>query len=409
MSTTNMGLATPTAGVTAEPGASQSISDNMGILDVHDHSSGKGKQVPSSGIGINADLSFAGYRPYNLKCASFTSQTGSLTAATNKPCIYVLNGELRYIDSSSNDVQITNSGSVAGSAGNISGLVSPAAASFGSGRFTWQSNNSTGVYGIMAHADMELYTTTAGVSNKVTVKSPVLSSSYTLTLPTGAPGSTSPLAMDSGGAISTVSYDSIAAGFTSTGTGSIVSTATAGNANTLFQKLTTSNSTASDAVGSAMTSTGANAVGVAMSSTGADAIGATMTSTGANAVLSDASNLGSDTVDTPTTGLWTGSYATYATVTVPATGTYLVTLFAMAYPGGSSTAYWKVDGSTFGGLFAEMQIINGASFSSTTMASAVRAAALTSGETVTLKAYVSSGTCRWDPTSNSRLRLIRLK
>ena len=235
MATANMGLSLSSPGVTNDLTAAQNIETNWPILDVHDHSSGKGSQVVSAGININANLSFAGYKPYNLLCAQFNSQTSSLSTATNKPCVYVLNGELRFIDSSSNDVQITNSGNVAGTSGSIGGLSSPASAQFSTNTFLWKSAATT--YAKMASGDLQIYEASAAISNFITLKSPAaLAASYTITLPTAVPGSTQYVAMSSSGALSTVTSNTISEARTrATGTtvavGGVAISASSGTAN----------------------------------------------------------------------------------------------------------------------------------------------------------------------------------
>lgn len=222
-----MGLQTSTPGVTNDLTAATNIETNWPIIDVHDHSSGKGSQVPSAGININAHLNFGGFKPYNLLANQFSNQSSSLSTATNKPCVYVLNGELRYIDNSGNDVQITNSGSVAGASGTISGLSSPVAAGFSSGTFSWQANSGTGLYAKMSNADINLYEASAGVTNAVTLKSPTsLAASYSVLFPTATPASTSYVTMANTGQLATASADSIGQAMTSTGANAIAATRT---------------------------------------------------------------------------------------------------------------------------------------------------------------------------------------
>lgn len=219
MATANMGMTLPVVGVTSDAVGEGYVVANFGILDVHDHSSGKGAQVVSAGININADLSFAGFRPFNLGSATFVNQTGAISTS-NKPCFYVLNGEAHFIDNSGNDVALTASGSVAGATGSISGLIGGASASFSVNTFTWRTNGTT--FAKMNNADITLYQASAGITNGITLKSPnSLAASYTVTLPGAAPGTTQYLNMDSGGTIATATADTIAAGMTATGANAI--------------------------------------------------------------------------------------------------------------------------------------------------------------------------------------------
>ena len=233
MPTSLMGLTTSTPGVTNDLTAATSEQSNYQVIDIHDHSSMKGAQVPTAGLNINANLGFAGFKAFNFLAAQFSNQDSPLSAAENKPCVYSLNGELRFIDNSGNDVLITNAGSVNSATGSISGLSSPVAAGFSSSTFTWQANAGTGIYAKMANADVSLYESLAGVTNAVTLKSPAtLAASYSVTLPAAAPASTQYVTMAATGQLATASADSIGSAMTATGVNAIASTmsATGGNA-----------------------------------------------------------------------------------------------------------------------------------------------------------------------------------
>ena len=65
MATAAMGLTLPVVGVTPGATAGTNIVDNFNIIDVHDHSSGKGVQVPAAGLNINAALSFGNQKAFN--------------------------------------------------------------------------------------------------------------------------------------------------------------------------------------------------------------------------------------------------------------------------------------------------------------------------------------------------------
>lgn len=227
MSTSLMNLTTSTPGVTNDLTAASNIESNWQVIDVHDHSSGKGTQVPTAGLNINAALNFSGNKAYNFLAAQFSNQTSSLSTASNKPCTYVLNGELRFIDNSGNDVQITNAGSVAGATGSISGLTAPVAAGFAANTFSWQANSGTGLYAKMSNADINLYEATAGITNAVTLKSyPSLAASYSVIFPSATPASTSYMTMSNTGQLATASADSIGQAMTSTGANAVSATRT---------------------------------------------------------------------------------------------------------------------------------------------------------------------------------------
>jgi len=114
--TSNMNLTLPTVSVTAGPTFATQINTAITSIDAHDHTTGKGVQVPSAGINIDANLSFGGYTATGLKATAFTAQAAAITDT------YRLwakaDGNLYYTNGSGTPVQITSSGTL-----NTSGLV----------------------------------------------------------------------------------------------------------------------------------------------------------------------------------------------------------------------------------------------------------------------------------------------
>src|SRR5690242_1252795 len=74
----NMGLTIPT--LNGDPGVWDTyLSASLALIDTHDHQPGAGVKVPTGGLNINADLTFAGYAATNLKAAAFTAQSAYTT------------------------------------------------------------------------------------------------------------------------------------------------------------------------------------------------------------------------------------------------------------------------------------------------------------------------------------------
>lgn len=237
----NMSLPVPVVGVDPGPDWADNLNSSLTIIDGHNHTPGSGVQVPTSGININSNLTYSNFAAVDLKACTYQAQTSYSTHLST----YVIGNDLYYTDGAGNVVRITASGAVAGTPGSISGLVSPASATYnpGTGTFIWQSNTNTAA--IMDAASIIVRKTTAS-SNGITISAPsALASNYGIILP-ALPGTTQALNITSSGTMGTITYDNI---------------------------------------GVAMTATGANAIAATMTSTGANAIGATMTSTGANAIL----------------------------------------------------------------------------------------------------------------------------
>lgn len=112
MATLFLNLTLPTPSVTLGPTWAAMINTAFEVIDEHDHSSGKGKQVPSSGININADLDFNSFRPIGIASAKFDNLSATLTGSSYAGSISQVLGDLWYTNSSGVAVQITAGGSL---------------------------------------------------------------------------------------------------------------------------------------------------------------------------------------------------------------------------------------------------------------------------------------------------------
>lgn len=230
--TTFMTLVLPVPGVRSGLDSASDNNTAFQTIDSHDHSSGKGVKITPAGMNINADLSFGSFQAISLKTSVFDSQSASLSSSF-KNAVYVAGGDLYFNNSSGTAIQLTSAGTInVGSVQGISGLASPASATYSAPTFTYKSAATT--YGKVSHSDLNIYEATAGITNAVTIKSPTsLAASYTLTLPSAAPGSTSYVSMDSSGNLSTVSADTIAAAVTATGANNILNVYTRATGSTV--------------------------------------------------------------------------------------------------------------------------------------------------------------------------------
>lgn len=202
MPTPYMSLILPTVGSTAGQTYADEVNAAFDLVDAHDHTSGKGTQIPTAGLLINADLGFGGYDAKALRMTRFTSQ-GSALSASLVDGVYVLGGELHFIDGSGNDVALTASGSVAGTTGSIGGLASPAACTYSAVTKTFTFVQDSSYPAKISVGDILLYETTSSPSNAVTIKSPSsLASAYSLTLPSGVPSNPGIVQMSTGGVLS---------------------------------------------------------------------------------------------------------------------------------------------------------------------------------------------------------------
>lgn len=113
--TPNLGLLTPEPSVTTGPEWAQMINDALNVIDDHDHTSGKGKLVPTAGLNINADLDFQDNDATSLRSTRYQLGTSVLAESADKGCVYVKDGNLHYNNSAGASVQITSGTSVVSS------------------------------------------------------------------------------------------------------------------------------------------------------------------------------------------------------------------------------------------------------------------------------------------------------
>lgn len=126
----NMILPVPTAGSESGPQYALDINACMSIIDQHSHAPGYGVQITPAGININSDLLFNSNNATLVRSVRFQPQSTALAGAADLGAIYRNGVDLYYIDGVGNNIQITQSGGVAGTPGSISNLVSPASAAY---------------------------------------------------------------------------------------------------------------------------------------------------------------------------------------------------------------------------------------------------------------------------------------
>jgi hypothetical protein len=111
MSTTvNMNLQLPVPTVTLGPEWASKLNDALTLVDLHDHSSGKGVKVTPLGLNISSDLDIKGNNLLQLRSARFNNQAAVLSTAQDVRSIYVHDGDLYYNNGAGAPVQITDGG-----------------------------------------------------------------------------------------------------------------------------------------------------------------------------------------------------------------------------------------------------------------------------------------------------------
>lgn len=247
-----MNLVIPVPGNDPGPDWANNLNISLTTIDLHDHSTGKGVQVTPSGLNINADLPFNNYNITLPKTVRFTAQVSALSAVSpNLNCLYVAGVDLYYNDGNGNQIRITQTGSVTGSSGTITGLPSgTASAAYSAGTFTFQSATLTS-----ANIDAGSYVLRNNTASSfgLTLQPPTLASNYSLTLPS-LPAQTNVMSLTSAGVIGSITYDQVGQGMTSVGANAIGVSMNATGANAVMASVTVVPATQANLVGAAMSS-----------------------------------------------------------------------------------------------------------------------------------------------------------
>jgi len=186
-----MSLELPVINVTPDPLWSQDFLDDLNLIDLHNHTTGQGQQVPTAGININADLNFNNFSAVNLTSAAFVQQGSTLATPSS---IYTHLGDLWYTNGAGTAVQITSGPSVnVTGSGGFKGdyTTAHAIAYFNSTANLFSYTNSINQFSSIQGSSL-LLTNALGNTIQLQVDS-TLTVDYTLTLPITLPSPTTPL------------------------------------------------------------------------------------------------------------------------------------------------------------------------------------------------------------------------
>ena len=207
MSTTPyMNLTLPTPTVTTGPEWATEINTALNTIDSHNHTSSHGVPLSSASMNVDGDFSFNHYNGINFRSTRYDNNASVLSLPSDINCLYVKTGDLYYNNGSGGVVQLTLGGALnAASIGGIGGDYSTSTASCfytaASQAFTfWQNTNTSAKMDI---GDLTIRKTTASAAG-ITLVSPTLSASYTITLPSALPGSRKLLSVDASGFVEDV-------------------------------------------------------------------------------------------------------------------------------------------------------------------------------------------------------------
>ncbi len=107
-----MNLDLPTVLVSPGPQYAEIINEDLEIINLHDHTTGKGVQIPTAGINIDDDLSINNNHIQSIIGARFHNNNNTLVGTDDKNEIYVFNGDLYYNNAIGTPVRITNASEI---------------------------------------------------------------------------------------------------------------------------------------------------------------------------------------------------------------------------------------------------------------------------------------------------------
>lgn len=128
--TTYMGCTVPSVGDPGPTYASR-INDCLEIIDAHDHSAGKGTKVTPAGFNVNVALELNEFDLTEARSIRF-QEDAVVIDGDDVRAIYTDGVDLFYVDDSGNEIQLTESGAIAGTPGSITGMTGSASVVYSS-------------------------------------------------------------------------------------------------------------------------------------------------------------------------------------------------------------------------------------------------------------------------------------
>jgi len=231
--TPNMGIVKPVPLSDSNLAGANEVNAGFDVVDAHNHTAGRGLQIPTLGLNINAALPMNGFGLTGLGTNIFSNQLAPVAGAAGyfymaKGGGGTASGDLFFHDGNNQRVQLTLSGQVnVTGVGAISGLAPPAAASYAAGVFTWQSNTTGPIPAVMDMGDIVLRRAGATNPNGIVIRTvSSLVGSFILTLPPALPGSNlAAMVSDTSG---NLTFSALVDTTTLTNTGSVIQIATGG-------------------------------------------------------------------------------------------------------------------------------------------------------------------------------------
>lgn len=194
----NMNMPVPVVSVDPGPDWATDINACLSVIDSHNHTTGQGVAITPDAMNISSDLPFNDNNLTTARSIRFSPQMSPLAAAADLGCIYESGVDLYYNDGAGNQIRITQSGSVTGSSGTITGLPSgTASASYAAGTFTFQSATNTPASMVVGPTTISR-ADTSGFGVTLSASS-LQAANYGLVFPAALPGAQAVIGVTTGG------------------------------------------------------------------------------------------------------------------------------------------------------------------------------------------------------------------
>ena len=186
------------------------LNNLLSLVENHSHEPGKGVQVPTAGLNVNADLTFNTFGAIALKLAGFAPVApSSVTSYANALFVSSADNNLWWRNASGTDVMLTDgdalnvnafTGGIGGDYGGAGALLSYDDPNH---RYLFQQEGSPRPWAGAAMGNLDIYEEAASIGNFVRIQSPhALAASYTMTWLTGLPAAQSLLQVGADGTLS---------------------------------------------------------------------------------------------------------------------------------------------------------------------------------------------------------------
>lgn len=196
----------------------------LSLIDPHDHTAGKGVQVPTAGINIDADLGFGSWHITALGALAFNA-VAALASGSKSLFVSSADNELYWRTNGGTNVKLTDGNSintslVGGILGDYTSVGAELSYDDANDVYTFKQEGSN-PWARIASGPVRIYeyNTTETVYVELAVAA-ALASSYTITLPAALPGAAAIMQISAAGVVSfsnTTTEDIVAADFRFTG------------------------------------------------------------------------------------------------------------------------------------------------------------------------------------------------